>query len=706
MKKKKIVLFVFLMMGVLSLILTYKFKQNNLSKNKQFKEEKLSIMIKEDGATDYTKSSSKEIPKGDYVLNTEKTHCENNGEVISYDNVNGVVGFSFIGSDKCYLYFDYSAKIYDTIAKRYQNNDNFVKIYNGTEYGDTTTYANNIYYFNGAVENNNVLFGGYCWKIVRTTDTGGVKMIYNGKQKTVADLNLFELTQYKNLINNSEYPYTFDSTNKTWTSTNTETNSSTISFNVSENGDYALNYDVSTYANKNDMNINIYKDSELLGSYAGDISGQIVLDNLSTSNTIKVVFTRNQSYTSGTRNNVIFSFGKTINKYKSCNNTYYDAQIANSPYNEEQDSLAYAGYMHNVIYETNYYEIMNYMSSSRVTMYGTAVSYSNGLYNLVNPTSVSITTSSDLSTFVGKYICSDGTSTSCKSARYIFSTSGRQFNYFTLQDGVTNGTNYNIDYIFGKSFTYTNGKYVLTDTITVNAQTWRSNYKNIDDYHFTCYNSSNTCSSIYYIYNKGTSNISAIKISNGKSIDNAINEMLYADDVNKNDSAIKKVVDAWYENNMITYTDKLEDTIYCNDRSNTDLGSWSLSKQTTGDTFKYKNNDVTYSLFCENKNDRFTVSASNGNGVLIYPVGLLSASEANLATKDVEAKKHYLYTGYGIWLQTPVYFSSILLQATLNDTVSYGTARASVGVKPVISLKSGTIVSSGDGSYTNPYIIN
>ena len=706
MKKKKIVLFVFLGVGVLAIILTYKFKQNGLSKNNPIKEEKLSIMIKEDGATDYTKSSSKDIPKGNYTLNKEKTYCENNGEVMSYDNVNGVVGFSFIGSDKCYLYFDYSAKLYDTIAKRYQNNDNFVKNYNGADYGDTTNYANNIYYFNGAVENNNVLFGGYCWKIVRTTGTGGVKMIYNGRQKNVADLNLFELTQYKNLINNSQYPYTFDETNKTWTSTNTGTNSSAISFNVPENGDFALNYDVSTYANINDMNINIYKDSELLGSYVGNISGQIILDNLSTSNTIKVVFTRNQSYTSGTRNNVIFSFGKTINKYKSCNNTYYDAQIAFSPYNEEQNSLAYAGYMYNIAYEDNYYEIMDYMTSSNVTMFGTSVSYSNGLYSLVNPTSVNITTSSDLSTFVGKYVCSDGSSTSCKKVRYIFSTSGRQFNYFTLKDGITNGSYYDIDYVFGKSFTYANGKYVLTDTITVNAKTWRSNYKNIDDYHFTCYNSSNTCSSIYYINYKGTSNISAMIISNGKSIDNAINEMLYADDVNKNDSAIKKVVDAWYENNMINYTDKLEDTIYCNDRSNTDLGSWSLSKQTTGDSFKYKNNDVTYSLFCENINDRFTVNISNGNGALTYPVGLLSAPEAHLATKDVEAKKHYLYTGYGIWLQSPVLYQRILIQSTLYDTVSQGTAMASIGVKPVISLKPGTIVFSGNGSYTKPYIIN
>ena len=37
-----------------------------------------------------------------------------------------------------------------------------------------------IYYYRGNISNNNVIFGGYCWQMVRTTDTGGIKMVYNG----------------------------------------------------------------------------------------------------------------------------------------------------------------------------------------------------------------------------------------------------------------------------------------------------------------------------------------------------------------------------------------------------------------------------------------------------------------------------------------------------------------------------------------------
>ena len=40
-----------------------------------------------------------------------------------------------------------------------------------------------VYYYRGAVENNNVRFGGYCWRIVRTNEDGTVRMRYNGEYK-------------------------------------------------------------------------------------------------------------------------------------------------------------------------------------------------------------------------------------------------------------------------------------------------------------------------------------------------------------------------------------------------------------------------------------------------------------------------------------------------------------------------------------------
>ena len=102
-KKIKIGLFVFIFIGVIILNITYK---NKTIKTKG--QSNLAIMIKEDSG-EYV--SSNEIPKGNYVLNEEKTVCENGGKVVSYNNSTGQIGFSFLGSDRCSLYFD---KIIDT----------------------------------------------------------------------------------------------------------------------------------------------------------------------------------------------------------------------------------------------------------------------------------------------------------------------------------------------------------------------------------------------------------------------------------------------------------------------------------------------------------------------------------------------------------------------------------------------------------------
>ena len=106
-KKIKTTLFVFIIIGVVILNFTYKNK-NEETKTKKRKQNNLAIMIKGDSG-EYV--SSNEIPKGNYVLNEEKTICENGGKVVSYNNLTGQIGFSFLGSDRCSLYFD---KIIDT----------------------------------------------------------------------------------------------------------------------------------------------------------------------------------------------------------------------------------------------------------------------------------------------------------------------------------------------------------------------------------------------------------------------------------------------------------------------------------------------------------------------------------------------------------------------------------------------------------------
>lgn len=78
-------------------------KENNIKNKNNF----IAIMIKENGATEYTVSSSNSIPVGDYVLNEKKTICENGGKISDYNSEAGKIKMSFLGADKCYLYFDY-----------------------------------------------------------------------------------------------------------------------------------------------------------------------------------------------------------------------------------------------------------------------------------------------------------------------------------------------------------------------------------------------------------------------------------------------------------------------------------------------------------------------------------------------------------------------------------------------------------------------
>ena len=514
--------------------------------------------------------------------------------------------------------------LYNAIAKRYNNGDEQVKLYDGTKYGDTTTYANNIYYFDGIAKNNNVFFGGFCWQMVRTTDTGGVKLIYNGIQKYVSDdYTLLSQSEYSNLNNDASYPYTYDETNKTWTSTNTGTNSSTISFTAPSNGNYVINYDLSMYNYINYINVEIFKDDVSQGKYTGTTTGQIGFEDLTTSNVIKVVFTRTESWTSGSRNNVIFSFGKANSIIKSCNNTQTDAEIGKSAFNSSSaNSLVYAGYMYN-----------------------------------------------------------------------------KNKAYASLKKSMTSLSNI----AFGNSFTYENGNYILKDTITVS--TWSNEYENINNNHYTFFNESTSQSKIYYVYYTTSSEAYYIELSNGKSVEDALNDMLYGDNVNVDNSTIKDTIDTWYTNNMTSYTDKLEDTIFCNDRSLSNKGGWEPNGGNTSTKLEFKNEHFNYSLACENKNDRFTVNTGIGNGALTYPVGLLSSAEM-----------YSFSNGQKVWYGTPVVYAHINSDdvdtvigrgsGDSNGAVFELAISSSCGVRPAISLKHDTIPTKGDGSYTDPFVIN
>lgn len=267
-------------------------------------------------------------------------------------------------------------------------------------------------------------------------------------------------------------------------------------------------------------------------------------------------------------------------------------------------------------------------------------------------------------------------------------------------------------YKYGNSFTYSNGTYTLTNTIEFS--NWQENYNTLSNNHYTCFNNTGTCSSLYYIYFTSSDEAVYITLNDGKSVNDAIKEMLYADDVNSKDSLIKKYIDTWYEDNLLNETDKegntysnyLQNTIYCNDRTISDYStnSWNPNGGSTNIQMHFLNS----ALDCTNKNDQFTLkvekggTAGYGNNALDYPIGLLSYAEAHKVSLG-----GYLFTGSNYWLMTPnsysgdaayiYYFTSVVGSQGLH------LVTGSAGVRPVIALSENVDITTGNGSYTNPY---
>ena len=208
MKNKKVVIFLaslIVLIGGIFLVNNIYQNKNKINKTKRKRQNNIAIMIKEDGATDYTRASSKDIPKGNYTLNYEKSYCKNNGVIGDYDSTLGKVSFSFIGTDDCYLYFDYYIDPgYITILKNNGGKDaieakgtpDFTKVATENEgmYAAQDDLGTS-YYFRGAVNNNWVKFGktihgninysdatlrDTLWRIIRINGDGSIRMIYSG----------------------------------------------------------------------------------------------------------------------------------------------------------------------------------------------------------------------------------------------------------------------------------------------------------------------------------------------------------------------------------------------------------------------------------------------------------------------------------------------------------------------------------------------
>ena len=184
---------------------------------------------------------------------------------------------------------------------------------------------------------------------------------------------------------------------------------------------------------------------------------------------------------------------------------------------------------------------------------------------------------------------------------------------------------------------------------------------------------------------------------------------------NTTDSTIKTIIDKWYKDNLNTNYGKYLSTtaVYCNDRSTSDNTNFGAhTRLITNKTPSYD---------CTATEDKFTVDSSTGNGKLTYPIALMTADEVSFAggVYGTNAPTWYYYNSANgsstgstwWWLLSPNRWNgSCAYVFYVNGSSTPGRLNgsnvgSSDGVRPVISLKSCTLYSTGNGSASDPYTI-
>ena len=96
---------IFIISNIILILLIIFFYNYKMSKSyKKNNNKNYAIFVKSGNSDNYV--SQINIPIGNYILNEEKSICDNNGKIFSYNKDVGTVTFKLKGSDSCSLYFD------------------------------------------------------------------------------------------------------------------------------------------------------------------------------------------------------------------------------------------------------------------------------------------------------------------------------------------------------------------------------------------------------------------------------------------------------------------------------------------------------------------------------------------------------------------------------------------------------------------------
>ena len=268
---------------------------------------------------------------------------------------------------------------------------------------------------------------------------------------------------------------------------------------------------------------------------------------------------------------------------------------------------------------------------------------------------------------------------------------------------------------FGADAVWDGTKYTLTDPLEFDV------YKNttaFTNHRFFCLGvKSTSCEKVAYIttfepttYDE--THLYFILLENGEKDVKAIYEdMMYN---NTHDSFVKAIVDEWYKNTLLKYNSYVDDdAVYCNNRKplNNNIGYLKKDANILNRYDVRESNYMNYEFYisnwgdthdgydltlkCDQETDRF--SGTNQKAKLKYPAALLTYDELALMGN----RNARILSDSTLSLTVYSYGYNALL---LSDGSSYSSG--GYPILPAITLKPGTQYIDGDGSSTNPYVVD
>ena len=428
--------------------------------------------------------------------------------------------------------------LYDVLKNAAESN-NLAKEYTGEHHDSFTKepthkiyhwYAENDNEGNQVLEKNNVIFADHCWQMIRTTDTGGVKLLYNGESENgqCSTIRGTHVGYYKNSIqkltsnywygtdyiydkSNSSFKLSGETIQETWNQNTSEnligkyTCKSTDLDNSCQTLYYVVSYNTATNAYTIDLNsnshysqfgilpVNLYSNSP---TYVGYKYGDLYRYNEMTPKKqmnyektqemlIQIGISTNYWYADSVTCNTSMGLCKLNDPYKVSSREEFSTLVGKYTFNAESSgvrspSVYYIAYYNdNSAYARNLDSRDDFDNFTPIKFGKYLVDNGDGTFTLEDVESVPLTDwYTNYNNYKNMYTCNNS-QTTCTNPRYVTTTSNTNYKYIEAGEKI----------VIAKNRTGTN----LEDTLLIRKDELILNSNNYNNYKYTCNTNSDNC---------------------------------------------------------------------------------------------------------------------------------------------------------------------------------------------------------------------